>query len=197
MAFTIATLIVITTIIDIVVTNFIVMALNIAIVIVIVNTTVIDIVVSFAIVMAINITIVIVITIDIVVTTVFVMPTTIVIVIVITIVIVMAITNVMLITYIVPFADHLLHSFLQRKLLTGCLTDAFKLRQVRLQVHLHHAGQVGVLVRLQRVAQDLRHRFPVTVPKARIEQRLNEREVLLELVHLRLHLVCGKHGFHF
>ena len=48
-------------------------------------------------------------------------------------------------THRVPLGHHLLHGLLQRVLLAGRLADAVKLGQERLQVHVDHLGQGGVL----------------------------------------------------
>lgn len=47
-------------------------------------------------------------------------------------------------SHLVPLSNHLLDGLLERVLLAGCLTDAFKLLQEGFKVHLHIVTQVGV-----------------------------------------------------
>lgn len=56
-------------------------------------------------------------------------------------------------------------------------------------------GQVHVLVGFEREPDDVRDLLPVALAHARVEERLHERQVFLELLHPVLHLhdklLCG------
>lgn len=73
-------------------------------------------------------------------------------------------------THRIPLMNHLLHSLLQRVLFAGTLTDALKLLQEGLQVHLHILTKVCVLCWPEVLASNGAHLLPMSLPQTRVEQ---------------------------
>ena len=91
-----------------------------------------------------------------------------------------------------PLLGHLVQRLLQRVLLAGRLADQLELGHMLGEVHVDDALQVGVLGGLELVADDVRYGVPVAIAHARIEERRDERQELLEVVDLGAYL-----GGHF
>lgn len=73
-------------------------------------------------------------------------------------------------THSIPLMNHLLHSLLQRVLFAGTLTDALKLLQEGLQVHLHILTKVCILCWPEVLACYGAHLLPVSLTQTRVKQ---------------------------